>query len=84
MRASIGLVSSLTDQQAYLISNVTDLYHQRWGAKEDNKELKARLNIDSYANLSVKGVLQDLHTKYLTKNIASATDFYAKVELVLS
>jgi len=78
----MGLVSSLTDQQAYPTSKVTDLYHQRWGA-EDYKELKTRLNIEHYSNLSVEGVLQDLHAKYLTKNLASVTDFHEKMEPTL-
>jgi hypothetical protein len=74
----------INNQQAYPISNVTDLYHQRWGAEEDYKELKTRLNIENYSNLSVEGALQDLHAKYLTKILASATDFEAKMALTFS
>ncbi len=75
------LVSSLTDQQAYPTSIFADLYHQRWGVEEDYKILKSRLNIENYSSLSVEGILQDLHAKLLTKNLASVAAFDAKMEL---
>ena len=78
------LVSSLTDQQAYPTSIFADLYHQRWGVEEDYKVLKSRLNIENYSSLSVEGILQDLHAKLLTKNLASVVAFDAKMELRLS
>ena len=72
------LVSSLTDLQAYPTSLFADLYFQRWGVEEDDKLLKSRLNIENYSSVSIEDVLQDLHAKLLTKNLAAAAIHDAK------
>ena len=72
------LVSSLTDLEDYPTSLFADWYHQRWGVEEDYKVLKSRLNIENYSSLSVEGVLQDLHAKLLTKNLAACAIHDAK------
>jgi hypothetical protein len=72
------LVSSLTDLQTYPTALFADLYHQRWGVEEDYKVLKSRLNIENYSSVSVEGVLQDLHAKLLTKNLAASAIHDAK------
>lgn len=72
------LVTSLTDLKAYPTSLFADLYHQRWGVEEDYKILKSRLNIENYSSVSVEGVLQDLHAKLLTKNLAASAVHDAK------
>jgi hypothetical protein len=72
------LVSSLTDIQAYPTALFADLYFQRWGVEEDYKVLKSRLNIENYSSVSVEGVLQDLHAKLLTKNLAASAIHDAK------
>jgi hypothetical protein len=75
------LVSSLTDFKAYPTSLFADLYHQRWGVEEDYKVLKSRLNIENYSSVSVEGVLQDLHAKLLTKNLAACAIHDAKQKI---
>jgi len=75
------LVSSLTDLQAYPTALFADLYHQRWGVEEDYKVLKSRLNIENYSSVSVEGVLQDLHAKLLTKNLAASAIHDAKLKI---
>jgi hypothetical protein len=75
------LVSSLTDLQAYPTALFADLYHQRWGVEEDYKVLKSRLNIENYSSVSVEGVLQDLHAKLLTKNLAACAIHDAKQKI---
>tara|TARA_B100000809_G_scaffold145572_1_gene143162 strand:- start:156 stop:803 length:648 start_codon:yes stop_codon:yes gene_type:complete len=72
------LVSSLTDQQVYPTSLFADLYHQRWGIEEDFKVLKSRLTIENFSSVSTEGVLQDLHDKLLTKNLAASAIHDAK------
>ena len=72
------LVSSLTALQAYPTALFAHLYHQRWGVEEDFKVLKSRLNIENYSSVSVEGVLQDLHAKLLTKNLAASAIHDAK------
>ena len=75
------LVSSLTDIQAYPTALFADLYFQRWGVEEDYKVLKSRLNIENYSSVSVEGVLQDLHAKLLTKNLAASAIHDAKQKI---
>lgn len=75
------LDSSLTDLEDYPTSLFADLYHQRWGVEEDYKVLKSRLNIENYSSLSVEGVLQDLHAKILTKNLAASATHDAKTKM---
>lgn len=72
------LVTSLTDIQAYPTALFAVLYSQRWGVEEDYKVLKSCLNIENYSSISVEGVLQDLHAKLLTKNLAASAIHDAK------
>lgn len=72
------LVTSLIDEQAYPTSLFADLYHQRWGIEEDYKVLKSRLTIENFSSVSTEGVLQDLHAKLLTKNLAASAIHDAK------
>jgi hypothetical protein len=74
------LISSLTDLKVYPTSIFADLYHQRWGIEEDFKLLKSRLNIENYSSVSIEGVLQDLHAKLLTKNLAASAIHDAKLK----
>ena len=75
------MVSSLTDLKAYPTSLFSDLYNQRWGVEEDYKILKSRLNIENYSSVSVEGILQDLHAKLLTKNLAASAMHDAKQKI---
>jgi hypothetical protein len=43
--------------------------------------LKSRLNIENYSSVSIEGVLQDLHTKLLTKNLAASAIHNAKLKI---
>jgi hypothetical protein len=43
--------------------------------------LKSRLNIENYSSVSVEGVLQDLHAKLLTKNLAACAIHDAKQKI---
>ena len=40
--------------------------------------MKSRLNIENYSGVSIEGVLQDLHVKLLTKNLAASAVHDAK------
>jgi hypothetical protein len=46
--------------------------------EEDYKVLKSRLNIENYSSVPVEGVLQDLHAKLLTENLAASAIYDAK------
>ena len=72
------LMTSLLDRKAFPRKIFSDLYQQRWGIEEDYKVLKSRLTIENYSGLSLEAVLQDIHAKTLTKNIASVAIFDAE------
>ena len=65
------LITSLVDEIKYPTSIFADLYHQRWGIEEDYKVMKSRLNIENFSGVSIEAILQDIHAKTLTKNLAS-------------
>jgi hypothetical protein len=65
------LITSLIDEATFPTSIFADLHQQRWDVEEDYKVMKSRLNIENFSGVSVEAVLQDIHTKTLTKNLAS-------------
>lgn len=65
------LLTSLKDQTRYPYELFADLYHQRWDIEEDYKRLKSRLTIENFSGTTVDAILQDIHAKTLTKNIAA-------------
>ena len=65
------LMTSLLDKDLYPYEIFKDLYHQRWGIEEDYKIMKSRLAIENFSGISVEAILQDIHAKILTKNIAA-------------
>lgn len=65
------LLTSLLDEDTYPHSLFADLYHQRWSIEEDYKVMKSRLTIENFSGFSVEAVLQDIHAKTLTKNLAA-------------
>ena len=65
------LLTSLTDQKQYPSEIFADLYHQRWDIEEDYKRLKSRLSVENFSGTTVDAILQDTHTKVLTKNITA-------------
>jgi len=73
------LMSSLFSNKDYPYSIFSDLYHQRWSVEEDYKIMKSRLNIENFSGKSVEAVLQDIHAKTLSKNIAAVAISEAKV-----
>ena len=70
-------MTSLLDKETYPYAIFKDLYHQRWGVEEDYKLMKSRLTIENFSGVSVEAVLQDIHAKLLTKNIAAVAIFEA-------
>ncbi|NOQ78711.1 MAG: IS4 family transposase [Gammaproteobacteria bacterium] len=71
------LATSLVDKKIYPYAIFKDLYFQRWGVEEDYKLMKSRLTIENFSGTSVEAVMQDIHAKVLTKNIAAIAIFEA-------
>lgn len=65
------LMTSLLDQERYPHQCFNKLYQQRWAIEEDYKVLKSRMDIENFSGYSVEAILQDIHAKTLTKNIAA-------------
>jgi hypothetical protein len=65
------LITYLVDEAKYPTSIFADLYHQRWDIEEDYKVMKSRLHIENFSGVSIEAILQDIHAKTLTKNLAS-------------
>ena len=72
------LMTSLLDEEQYPYEIFKNLYHLRWGIEEDYKIMKSRLTIENFSGISVEAVLQDIHAKVLTKNIAAIAIFEAE------
>lgn len=73
------LMTSLLNKDTYPYEIFKDLYHQRWGIEEDYKLMKSRLVIENFSGVSVEAVLQDIHAKVLTKNIAAVAIIEADI-----
>ena len=73
------LMTSLLDKNLYPFKIFKDLYHQRWGIEEDYKLMKSRLVIENFSGVSEEAVLQDIHAKVLTKNIAAVAIIEADI-----
>ncbi|MDH3326683.1 MAG: IS4 family transposase [Gammaproteobacteria bacterium] len=73
------LATSLLDTKKFPRKTFLNLYHQRWFVEEDYKIMKSRLEIENFSGFSVEAILQDIHAKALTKNIAAVAILEADV-----
>ena len=65
------LLTSLIDPTQYPSEIFADLSQQRWDIEEDYKRLKSRLTVENFSGTTIDAILQDIHAKVLTKNIAA-------------
>ena len=65
------LITSVLDNKAYPHDLFMDLYHERWFVEEDYKTSKSRMELENFTGLTVEAVLQDIHAKMVSKNIAT-------------
>lgn len=72
------LATNLMDSHQYPHSEFQALYHKRWGVEEDYKQQKHSLKVELYSGKTVHAVLQDVHAKVLTKNLARLITFGAQ------
>ena len=72
------LITSLVDKRQYPKRLFKDLYHLRWGIEEDYKLKKVWAEYENFSGKSAISVLQDLHAKNYTQNIAAVIAFAAK------
>lgn len=75
------LATNLLDPDQYPRYEFQALYQKRWGVEEDYKQQKHSLKIELYSGKTVHAVLQDIHAKVLTKNLARLITLGAKERL---
>ncbi len=75
------LVTNLLDQSVYAETLFSDLYFKRWGVEEDFKQQKHTLLIERFSGKNVTAVMQDIHAKIVTKNIARLVSLAAAPRL---
>ena len=73
------LATSLRDRRQFPRKIFKDLYHQRWFVEEDYKLMKSRLEMENFTGLSAEAIMQDIHAKVLTKNLAAVAILEAEV-----
>lgn len=65
------LGTTLLDETRYPDGEFAKLYAQRWAIEGDFRIQKARMQIENFTGKRTHVILQDVHARILTKNIAS-------------
>lgn len=64
------LVTNLLDQARFPCQDFSALYRSRWTIEEHFKQDKLKMELENFSSYTVRGVLQDIHAKLLSENIA--------------
>ena len=75
------LGTSLLDEARYPDSEFAKLYAQRWAIEGDFRIQKARLQLENFTGKLPHVILQDVHARILTKNLACWIAAQAQAEL---
>ncbi len=75
------LITSLIKKKRYPLEDFADLYHCRWPVEEDYKVMKCRIEIENFSGKSVLSVMQDFHSKVLSKNITAILAHFTEAEI---
>jgi hypothetical protein len=67
---TVSMTSPL-DSQLYPLFLFFDLYHLRWGIKENFKAMKSRFEMKNFSGKSIESVYQDFHAKILAINLVT-------------
>ena len=65
------LVTSLTDENLYTVSDLKELYHLRWGIETFYGTVKGRLNLENFTGKSVEAVRQDFYSTVFVSGLES-------------
>ena len=66
------LLTSLTNEQAYSVSDMSELYSMRWSIEESYKSFKHKVCVENFSGKSVKAILQDVYVKIFIMNLTAA------------
>lgn len=75
------LATSLLDAKRYPAELFAGLYQKRWGIEEGYKHLKIHAELQNWSGRQMHTVLQDLHAKMLTLNLAAMHELVAQAKL---
>jgi hypothetical protein len=63
------LITSLLDKNIFKYKIFKDLYHHRWGAEENYKFHKVRIEVENFSGKTIHAIEQDFHATVFTGNI---------------
>jgi len=63
------LATSLLDAEQFPIESLGALYHRRWGAETQFRQLKQTLDMENFSGRSVEVIKQDFHARVLLRNV---------------
>ena len=75
------LVTNLLDKNEYKYEMFRELYHLRWGAEENYKFHKVRIEIENFSGETTHAVEQDFHATVFAANIRALLAEEAQEEL---
>jgi hypothetical protein len=63
------LITSFLDKKTFPFEMFKDLYHLRWGAEENYKFYKVRIEIENFSGKTPHAIEQDFHATVFTENL---------------
>lgn len=75
------LITTLCDQEQFTYDIFSDFYFMRWGAEENYKAHKIRMEIENFSGKSPTAIEQDFHATIFTCNMRTLLAIEAEEEL---
>lgn len=75
------LITTLCDQEQFTYDTFSDFYFMRWGAEENYKVHKIRMEIENFSGKSPTAIEQDFHATIFTCNMRALLAREAEEEL---
>ncbi len=75
------LATTLLDQHQYTISDLSDLYHARWGIEELYKISKNLISIEDFHATSERGIRQELFAHFVLVTLTRLFSNHSEIQL---
>jgi hypothetical protein len=75
------LVSSLYSMSAFTLSDMSELYHLRWGIEEGFKKLKPKMRLELFGSRKSDGIFQEFEAHLFMMNLVSIIGSAAQDEV---
>lgn len=69
------LCTTLMDTEKYLVEDIAELYHYRWGEEEGYKLFKARMEVENFSGKTATAVKQDFFAKVFIMSLCANLAF---------